>query len=93
NWNAANYEIYGIDPHVTDPDELFRAWKAVAGSEYTALERKISGLPVRENTITYNFGITVPGTGEKRRISSSVFVERNQAGHPVRLVGISRRLD
>ena len=93
NWNAANYEIYGIDPSVTDPDELFRAWKDVVGPEYATLEQKISGLPVSKNTIAYNFGITVPGTGEKRRVSSSVFVERNQAGHPARLVGISRRLD
>ena len=93
NWNAANYEIYEIDPGITDPDELFQAWKAVVGPEYAALEQKISGVPVSKNVITYIFSITVPGTGEKRRISSSVFVERNKKGHPLRLVGISRRLD
>jgi PAS domain S-box-containing protein len=93
NWNAANYEIYEIDPGITDPDELFQAWKAVVGAEYAALEQKISGLPVTKNVITYIFSITVPKTGEKRRISSSVFVERNKKGHPLRLVGISRRLD
>ena len=93
NWNAANYEIYEIDPGITDPAELFQAWKAVVGPEYAALEQKISGLPVSKNVITYIFSITVPKTGEKRRISSSVFVERNKKGHPLRLVGISRRLD
>jgi PAS domain S-box-containing protein len=93
NWNMANYEIHGIDPCITDPDELFHAWKAVVGPEYTALEQKISGLPVSKNIVTYTFGITVPGSGDKRRIHSSVFVERNNKGHPVRLVGISRRLD
>jgi len=93
NWNAANYEIHGIDPGITDPDELFQAWKAVVGPEYATLEQKISGLPVSKNTVTYNFSIIVPGSGEKRRINSSVFVERNKKGHPLRLVGISRRLD
>ncbi|MFM8656304.1 MAG: PAS domain-containing protein, partial [Chthoniobacterales bacterium] len=93
NWNAANYEIYEIDPGITDPDELFQAWKAVVGPEYAALEQKISGLPVTKNVITYIFSITIPKTGEKRRISSSVFVERHKKGHPLRLVGISRRLD
>jgi PAS domain S-box-containing protein len=93
NWNAANYELHGIDPDITDPEELFQAWKAVAGPEYAALEQRISGLPVNKNVITYIFSITVPGTGEKRRINSSVFVERNKKGHPLRLVGISRRLD
>ena len=93
NWNAANYEIYEIDPGITDPDELFQAWKAVVGPEYAALEQKISGLPVSKNVITIIFSITVAKTGEKRRISSSVFVERNKKGHPLRLVGISRRLD
>ncbi len=93
NWNAANYEIHGIDPTITDPDELFQAWKAVVGPEYAGLERKISELSVSKNTISYIFSITVPGTGEKRRINSSVFVERNKQGHPTRLVGISRRLD
>ena len=93
NWNTANYELYGIDPDITDPEELFQAWKAVAGPEYAALEQRISGLPVNKNVITYIFSITVPGTGEKRRINSSVFVERNKKGHPLRLVGISRRLD
>ena len=93
NWNMANYELHGIDPSITDPDELFRAWKAVVGPEYAALEQKISGLPVSKNIVTYAFGITVPGSGDKRRIHSSVFVERNKKGHPIRLVGISRRLD
>lgn len=93
NWNMANYELHGIDPSITDPDELFRAWKAVVGPEYAALEQKISGLPVSKNIVTYTFGITVPGSGDKRRIHSSVFVERNKKGHPIRLVGISRRLD
>jgi PAS domain S-box-containing protein len=93
NWNTANYELYGVDPGITDPEELFQAWKAIAGPEYAALEQKISGLPVSKNVITYIFSITVPGTGEKRRINSSVFVERNKKGHPLRLVGISRRLD
>lgn len=92
NWNMANYEIHGIDPSITDPDELFRAWKAVVGPEYAALEQKISGLPVSKNIVTYTFGIAVPGSGDKRRIHSSVFVERNKKGHPIRLVGISRRL-
>lgn len=93
NWNMANHEIHGIDPGITDPDELFRAWKAVVGPEYAAVEQKISRLPVSINVITYTFGITVPGSGKKRRINSSVFVERNKKGHPFRLVGISRRLD
>lgn len=92
-WNAANYEIYGIDPSITDPNKLFHEWKAVVGPEYEALERKISGLPAGKNTFAYNFSVIVPRTGEKRRINSSVFVERNQKGHPVRLVGISRRID
>jgi PAS domain S-box-containing protein len=93
NWNAANYEISGIDPAITDPDDLFRAWRDAVGDGYALIEQAVASLPVSQNSVTYDFAVRVPATGEKRRIRSSVFIERNKQGHPTRLVGISRRID
>lgn len=93
NWNSVNYEIHGIDPAIADPDELFRAWLVVVGDGYPAIEQTIASLSVDQTSVTYDFDIRLPRTGEKRRIRSSVFIERNKNGHPVRLVGVSRRLD
>lgn len=93
NWNTANYELNGINPAITDPDELFRAWRDALGNDYAPIEQTIASLPVRQNSVTYDFEIRVPGTGEKRRIRSSVFIERSSQGHPTRLVGIARQLD
>jgi PAS domain S-box-containing protein len=93
NWNAANYEISGIDPAITDPDDLFRAWRDAVGDGYAQIEQAVASLPVSQNSVTYDFAVRVPATGEKRRIRSSVFIERNTQGHPTRLVGISRRID
>ena len=93
NWNSVNYEIHGIDPAITDPDKLFRAWLVAVGDGYPAIEQTIASLSVDQTSVTYDFDIRLPRTGEKRRIRSSVFIERNKNGHPVRLVGVSRRLD
>lgn len=92
NWSAANYEINGIDPSVTEPSRLFELWKQGAGSFFPELTARMQSLPVGENHLTYEFTAHPPGR-EPRRIRSSVFIERNKQGHPVRLVGITRRLD
>jgi len=93
NWNTANYELNGINPAITDPDELFRAWRDAVGDRYAPIEQTIASLPVNQNSVTYDFEVRLPGTGEKRRIRSSVFIERSSQGHPTRLVGIARQLD
>jgi PAS domain S-box-containing protein len=93
NWNAVNYEMYGIDPSITDPEQLFAAWKELVGDEYAIIEQAVATLPIGKTSLTYDFGVRIPATGEKRRIRTSVFIERNKQGHPLRLVGVSRRLD
>jgi PAS domain S-box-containing protein len=92
NWSPANYEINGIDPAVTDPAELFEAWKRVTGEFFPQLMARMSALPVDENHLSYEF-IVRPEGQEPRRVRTSVFIERNKHGHPTRLVGITRRLD
>ncbi len=92
NWSAANYEINGIDPSITDPDKLFAVWKQGAGSFFPELMARMEALPVDENHLTYEFTARPPGR-EPRRVRTSVFIERNKQGHPVRLVGITRRVD
>jgi PAS domain S-box-containing protein len=92
NWSPANYEINGIDPSVTDPAELFELWKQGAGSFFPELMARINSLPVGENHLSYEFTAR-PAGHEPRRVRSSVFIERSKHGHPVRLVGITRRLD
>jgi len=92
NWNAANYEMHGIDPSITDPESLFAAWKEVVGDDYPMIEQAMAALPLDQASLTYDFGVHLRQTGEKHRIRSNVFVERNRQGHPLRLVGISRRL-
>jgi len=92
NWNAANYEINGIDPSIDDPGKLFAAWKQGAGTFFPELMARMEGLPVDENHLTYEFTARPPGR-EPRRVRTSVFIERNKQGHPVRLVGITRRAD
>lgn len=92
NWSPANYKINGIAPSVTDPAELFELWKQGAGSFFPELMARMHALPVDENHLTYEF-TAHPHGREPRRIRSSVFIERNKQGHPVRLVGITRRLD
>jgi PAS domain S-box-containing protein len=92
NWSAANYEINGINPSVTEPSRLFELWKQGTGSFFPELMARMQSLPVGENHLTYEF-TAHPPRREPRRIRSSVFIERNKQGHPVRLVGITRRLD
>jgi hypothetical protein len=53
---------------------------------------RMNDLPVSENQLTYEFTAQPPGL-KPRRIRTSVFIERNKRGHPVRLVGITRRMD
>jgi len=92
NWSPANYKINGIDPSVTDPAKLFELWKQGAGSFFPELMARMNSLPVGENHLTYEFTAR-PAGHEPRRVRSSVFIERSKHGHPVRLVGITRRLD
>ena len=92
NWSPANYKINGIAPSVTDPAELFELWKQGAGSFFPELMARINSLPVGENHLTYEFTAR-PAGHEPRRVRSSVFIERSKHGHPVRLVGITRRMD
>jgi hypothetical protein len=77
---------------VTDPAELFEAWKRVTGEFFPQLMARLSALPVDENHLSYEF-IVRPEGQEPRRVRTSVFIERNKHGHPTRLVGITRRLD
>jgi len=92
NWNAANYEINGIDPSVSDPAELFKLWKQSAGEFFPELVARMNALPTRQQHINYEFIAHPPGK-EPRRVRTSTFIERNKHGHPTRLVGISRRID
>jgi len=92
NWSLANYEINGIDPSVTDPAKLFELWKQGTGSFSAELLARMNSLPVSENHLTYEF-TTHPAGREPRRVRSSVFIERSKNGHPVRLIGITRRVD
>jgi len=92
NWSPANYEINGIDPSVTDPTELFELWRQNTGAFFPELMARMNDLPVSENQLTYEFTAQPPGL-KPRRIRTSVFIERNKRGHPVRLVGITRRMD
>lgn len=92
NWSPANYEINGIDPGVTDPAELFAAWKENVGGFFPEIMARMHALPVTQKHLTYEFTARPPGQ-EPRRVHSSVFIERNSRGHPTRFVGITRRLD
>lgn len=92
NWSPANYEINGIDPAVTDPAELFKLWKEAAGDFFPQLMARMDVVPLDTRHMTYEYTAR-PAGKEPRRIRTSVFIERNQHGHPVRLVGVSRRLD
>jgi len=92
NWNLANYEINGIDPSITDPAELFAAWKKVSGEFFPQLMAAMATLPATRTHHTYEFTARPPGL-EPRQVRVSVFIERNPQGHPIRLVGITRRLD
>jgi PAS domain S-box-containing protein len=92
NWNLANYEMNGIDPSVTQPAELFAAWKKGTRDFFPQLLAGMAALPSSENNYTYEF-TAYPDHQEPRRIRVSLFIERNKQGHPARLVGISRRLD
>ena len=92
NWSAANYEINGIDPSITDPGKLFALWKQGAGTFFPELMARMEALPVDENHLTYEFTARPPDR-EPRCVRTSVFIERNKQGHPVRLVGITRRAD
>jgi len=92
NWNAANYELYGIDPAVKDPADLFRRWKDIIGAEFASIERALADLPVDRHTAAYNIAFRPAGSAEERKVRSSIYIERNSHGHPVRLVGVTRRL-
>jgi PAS domain S-box-containing protein len=92
NWSPTNYEINGIDRSITDPAQLFKAWRDITGDCLPELMQRMSSLPITENHLTYEF--TAHPTGqEPRRVRASVFIERNKQGHPTRLVGITRRVD
>lgn len=92
NFNAANYEINGIDPSITEPAALFAAWKKTVGDYYEKLMEEMNSLPVKQNTHSYEFTARPQGK-EPRRVHVSVFIERNERGHPARLVGVTQRLD
>ena len=92
NWSPTNYEINGIDPSVTDPAQLFQAWREGTGDCLPELMQRMSSLPITENHLTYEF-TAHPAGQESRRVRASVFIERNKQGHPTRLVGITRRID
>lgn len=92
NWSPANYEINGIDPSITDPSELFAAWKTAAGGFFAELMAEMGALPVTENHYSYEFTAR-PAGKEARRVRVSVYIERNERGHAARLVGVTRRLD
>jgi PAS domain S-box-containing protein len=92
NWSPANYEINGIDPSITEPPELFAAWKATTGEFFAELMAQMEALPVTENHYSYEF-TSRPAGKEPRRVRVNIFIERNKHGHPVRLVGITRRAD
>jgi PAS domain S-box-containing protein len=92
NWSPTNYEINGIDRSITDPAQLFKAWREGTGDCLPELMQRMSSLPITENHLTYEF-TAHPAGQESRRVRASVFIERNQQGHPTRLVGITRRVD
>lgn len=92
NWNSANYEINGIDPSITEPGALFAAWKDVVGEFYPKLIERMSSLPITTNRYSYEFTAAPPGR-TPRRVRVSVFIERNEQGHPTRLVGVTRRAE
>jgi PAS domain S-box-containing protein len=92
NWSPANYEINGIDPAITDPAELFAAWKKAAGDFYPQLMERMSALPVTQDDHTYDY-LARPAGQPPRRIRTSIFIERDPSGQPVRLVGVTRRID
>ena len=52
----------------------------------------MNALPANQNHLTYEFTAR-PAGREPRRVRSSIFIERSKQGHPVRLVGITRRVD
>lgn len=93
NWSEENYALHGIDPSVTDPAKLFAAWKDAVGGDYPGIERMVASLPPKKTHLTYDYGVQMHPSGEKQRIRSSVFIERDKQGHPTRLVGITRRID
>ena len=93
NWNSANYEIHGIDRTITDPEELFQAWRTTVGESYPAIEHAVTSLPRSQNFVSYDFDIRSGSGGEKKRVRSSVYVERDRQGQPARLVGVTRRLE
>ena len=92
NWSPTNYEINGIDRSITDPAQLFKAWRDITGDCLPELMERMSSLPITENHLTYEF-TAHPAGQEPRRVRASVFIERNKQGHPTRLVGITRRVD
>jgi PAS domain S-box-containing protein len=92
NWSPTNYEINGIDRSITDPAQLFKAWRDITGDCLPELMERMNSLPITENHLTYEF-TAHPAGQESRRVRASVFIERNQQGHPTRLVGITRRVD
>lgn len=93
NWNEANYAIHGIDPSVIEPGRLFAAWKDTLGDNYPLIERAVASLPPAKTHLTYEYAVNVRKTGEIRHIRSSVSIERDEQGHPKRLVGICLRID
>lgn len=92
NWNLANYEMNGIDPSVTEPAELFAAWKKGTGDFFPQLMACMAALPAWQDRYSYQL-TAYPDDQEPRQLRVSLFIERNKQGHPARLVGLTRRLD
>lgn len=88
NWNDANYEINGIAPSITDPAELFEAWKAGAGKAAGQVEEMLRTLPADQNTLAYEF-TAKPAKGSPRRVRVSAFIQRDNKGRARRLVGVT----
>lgn len=88
NWNAANYEINGIDPAITEPQALFEAWKNAVGESFGEIEKKFAEISPEQQTVTYEFTSRPPGL-PPRRVRASAFLQRDSGGRIARIVGVS----
>ena len=91
NWSPSNYKINGINPSITDPARLFEAWKHASGEFFPQLMARMNALPVSENHLTYEY-TAHPAGREPRRVRTFSYIDRDAAGNPVRLVGITQRI-
>ncbi len=92
NWNSTNYELYGIDPAITGPAELFEEWKKVVGEEtYRRLMDDFSRVPPTQRIHVHEFTVPAAG-GPPQRVRTCSYIDRDTEGHPVRLLGITQRI-